>query len=146
MNAFPGTQLFLVAGVTEEGAAICPPTCAVVTETERGATPHLSATGKSNPRSASRKKKKTKEKNKTNAPIRSDVSLIKEPTGWEVDSTTSRRTKAAFLMDCGNYSLSERQHINSTPRPLCHRSHQATVMFATEKQVQTLQQSGGGPV
>lgn len=46
-------------------------------------------------------------------------------------------------MDCGNYSLSERQHINSTPRPLCHRSHQATVMFATEKQVQTLQQSPG---
>lgn len=127
----PGTQLFLLAGVSGKGATICSCTSAVLTKTERGAALHLSAAGKSNLWSAGREK--------THAPIRSDVSLIKEPTGLEVDST-SRCTKAAFLMDCGNYSLSERHQINSKPHPLCHCSHapRATVHLATEKRIQTL--------
>lgn len=65
-----------------KGATICSCTGEVLTETERGATLHLSAVGKSNLWSAGREK--------AHARIQSDVSLIKEPTGLEVDSTVSR--------------------------------------------------------
>lgn len=76
------------------GAAICSCSVEVLTETECGATPHLSAAGKSNLWSAGHEKPQ--------AQIQSDVSLIKEAAGLEVDSTLSWRTNAAFLMDCGN--------------------------------------------
>lgn len=61
------------------GAAICSCSGEVLTETECGATPHLSAAGKSNLWSAGHEKPR--------AQIQSDVSLIKDPAGVEVDST-----------------------------------------------------------
>lgn len=53
----------------------------VLTETECGAAPHLSAAGQSNLWSAGHVK--------AQAQIQSDVSLIKEAAGLEVDSTPS---------------------------------------------------------
>lgn len=136
---FPEIQLFLLAAVRKKGATICCCTCAVLTETERRATLHLSAAqnqicGPLAPRENTRSD--------------SERRLI-DQKGRRVWKLTQQHCgeQKAFLMDCGNHSLSERHQINSKPRPLSHRSHrpQATVHLATETRIQTLCRPREGP-